>query len=93
MPIAYYQNEKPSFTNHEIQLKKGDSYYLFSDGYSDQFGGKNNLKIGTTKFQKMLYENHQETMIMQKQILEKELKNWMHESDQTDDILVMGIRV
>ena len=93
MPIGFYPNEKPSFTNHEIQLKDGDIFYLFSDGYIDQFGGKHGFKFKTVNFQKLLLKNHQKPMIIQKELLEQELSNWMKGYDQTDDILVMGVRV
>ncbi|MDF1550146.1 MAG: SpoIIE family protein phosphatase [Bacteroidales bacterium] len=93
MPIGFYPNEKPSFTNHEIQLKDGDIFYLFSDGYIDQFGGKHGFKFKTVNFQKLLLKNHQKPMIIQKELLEQELSTWMKGYDQTDDILVMGVRV
>ena len=93
MPIGYYPNEKPSFTNHEIQLKDGDIFYLFSDGFMDQFGGKKGFKYKASNFQNKLLEIHNKPMIIQKDILEQELKNWMKGHEQTDDILVMGVRV
>ena len=93
MPIGYYPNEKPSFTNHEIQLNDGDIFYLFSDGFMDQFGGKKGFKYKAGNFQKVLLENHNKPMIIQKELLEQELKSWMKGYEQTDDILVMGVRV
>ncbi|MEN8120860.1 MAG: two-component regulator propeller domain-containing protein [Bacteroidota bacterium] len=93
MPIGFYPNEKPTFTNHEIQLKDGDIFYLFSDGFMDQFGGKKGFKYKTGNFQKILYENHRKPMVVQKELLEQELKQWMKSYEQTDDILVMGVRV
>jgi len=93
MPIGYYPNEKPSFTNHEIQLKDGDIFYLFSDGFMDQFGGKKGFKYKVNNFQKLLSETHQKPMLIQKELLEQELENWMKGYEQTDDILVMGVRV
>ena len=93
MPIGYYPNEKPTFTNHEIQLKDGDIFYMFSDGYMDQFGGKKGFKYKASNFQKILMENHNKPMVIQKDKLEQELKNWMKGYEQTNDILVMGVRV
>jgi len=93
MPIGYYPNEKPTFTNHEIQLNDGDIFYLFSDGFMDQFGGKKGFKYKAPNFQKRLLENHNKPMVIQKELLEQELKNWMKGYEQTDDILVMGVRV
>ncbi len=93
MPIGYYPNEKSDFSNHEIQLKKGDIFYLFSDGFRDQFGGKKGFKYRASNFQRILVENHNKPMIIQKEMLEDELKSWMKAYEQTDDILVMGVRV
>jgi len=93
MPIGFYPNEKPTFTNHEIQLKDGDIFYLFSDGFIDQFGGKKGFKYKTPNFQKILKENHNKPMVIQKELLEQELKIWMQAHEQTDDILVMGVRI
>ncbi|RLD84904.1 MAG: hypothetical protein DRJ07_04245, partial [Bacteroidetes bacterium] len=93
MPIGYYPNEKPTFTNHEIQLKDGDVFFLFSDGYMDQFGGEKGFKYKSSNFQQFLFEHHSRPMILQKELLEQELKNWMKGHEQTDDILVMGVRV
>ncbi|RLD83686.1 MAG: hypothetical protein DRJ10_03000 [Bacteroidetes bacterium] len=93
MPIGYYPNEKPTFTNHEIQLKDGDVFYLFSDGFMDQFGGKKGFKYKASNFQQILFENHGRPMVIQMELLEQELSNWMKGYEQTDDILVMGVRV
>ena len=93
MPIGYYPNEKPSFVNHEIQLKNNDIFYLFSDGFADQLGGKKALKYKVSNFQKTLFENHNKPMVIQKEILESELQSWKNGYGQTDDILVMGVRV
>ncbi|MEN8120864.1 MAG: tetratricopeptide repeat protein [Bacteroidota bacterium] len=93
MPIGYYPNEKPSFTNHEIQLNSGDTFYLFSDGFMDQFGGRKGFKYKPGKFQQVLFENYKNPLVIQKELLEHELKNWMKGYEQTDDILVMGVRV
>jgi len=93
MPIGYYPNEKSDFSNHEIQLKKGDIFYLFSDGFRDQFGGKKGFKYRASNFQRILVENHNKPMIIQKEMLEDELKSWMNGYEQTDDIIVMGVRV
>ena len=93
MPIGFYPNEKPSFTNREIQLNEGDIFYLFTDGFMDQFGGEKGMKFKATNFQKILTENHNKPMQIQKEKLELELNTWMKGYEQTDDILVMGVRI
>ena len=93
MPIGYYLGEKASFTNHEIQLQKGDTFYLFSDGFMDQFGGKLGLKFKASDFQQLIIENHKKPLGVQHGIYEQALHDWMNGNQQTDDILVMGVKV
>ncbi len=93
MPVGYYPNEKPSFTNHELKLKKGDTIYLFTDGFMDQFGGKKGFKYMVANFQQFLLEISIRPMDVQETLLEQELEEWMNGWEQTDDILVMGVRV
>ncbi len=93
MPVGIQINEKASFTNHSVRLKKDDIIYLFSDGYIDQFGGETGTRLKASKFEELLTSiSH---LDMQSQ--HKKLKNfhleWKNGYDQIDDILVMGIRV
>ncbi|MBW8051585.1 MAG: tetratricopeptide repeat protein [Cytophagales bacterium] len=81
-----------SFTNHELKLKKGDTFYLFSDGYTDQFGGPDNERFMTARFQQLLLKINHLPMKKQHNILEKTFEEWKGSGKQTDDILVMGIR-
>jgi serine phosphatase RsbU (regulator of sigma subunit) len=93
MPLGYYQGRFKTFTNKDIQLEYGDVFYLFSDGYIDQKGGKNNKKFLSRKFKDLLIEIHQEPMREQKNILDKTIADWMGDNSQIDDILVIGVRV
>ncbi|TAF68083.1 MAG: hypothetical protein EAZ55_00585 [Cytophagales bacterium] len=86
-----YEKER-SYTKHTIQLSGNTHFYLFSDGYQDQFGGKHNKKFMITRFRSLLREIHQETLEKQYHILHKTLENWMEQNTQTDDILVLGFR-
>ncbi len=81
------------FTNHTIKLEKGDSVYLFTDGYADQFGGPNGKKFKYKKFQELLIEMQDNTMEEQKHILNYHHELWKGSLDQVDDILVIGIRI
>ena len=85
-------NKSDSFTMKEIEYKKGDIFYLFTDGYQDQFGGNFDKKFLTPKFHLTLLEIHKMPMQDQKNILGKKLIDWMGDNDQTDDITIMGIR-
>ena len=91
-PIGVHWQET-AFTNHVISLKKGDSFYVFSDGFVDQFGGNRRKKFKTRKFKNLLLEIHSEPMEMQKKILEETFEKWRGNIEQIDDVSVIGVRV
>ncbi len=93
MPISYSVRPKLTFTNHIIQLYKSDVIYLFTDGYSDQFGGNFDKKLKPYKFRNVLVEIFDKSMSEQKKILEDSLDNWKNGTAQIDDILVVGLRI
>ena len=93
MPLGYYPGSFKTFTNKDIQLEYGDVFYLFSDGFVDQKGGKDNRKFMSKNFKDLLLKIHQEPMHEQKNILDKTLADWIGENSQIDDILVIGVRV
>ena len=93
MPFGYYQRKARTFTNHDIHLEMGDTFYIFSDGFVDQKGGKDNKKYMSKNFKNLLLRIHDLPMFEQKNILEKTITDWMGDNAQVDDILVIGIRV
>ncbi len=93
MPIGIYIKEKESFTNHEVDLQKGDVFYIFSDGYQDQFGGEDGSKFKTKNFKILLSEIHTKPMLEQREILNKTIDQWRGKWEQVDDIILMGVRV
>lgn len=95
MPIGVHVHKKAPepFTNHDISLEKGDVFYLFSDGYHDQFGGEHKQKLKKSNFKNLLMDIHTEDMAQQKNILEEKHVNWRGQQLQIDDILVIGIKV
>ncbi len=93
MPIGIYVKEKESFTNNEIELQKGDVFYIFSDGYQDQFGGEDGRKFKTKNYKQFLLEIHQKPMAEQREILDKRIDEWRGDWEQIDDIIILGIRV
>jgi len=93
MPIGIYIKEKESFTNHEIDLQKGDVFYVFSDGFQDQFGGEDGSKFKTKKFKQLLLDIYQKPMSEQREILNKTIDQWRGKWEQVDDIIIMGVRV
>ena len=82
-----------NFANHQITIDKPTVLYLFSDGYKDQFGGKENTKFLTKKFHSLLLQIHELPMDEQRKILEMAFEEWKGEAGQTDDVLVMGFRI
>lgn len=93
MPIGKYVKQDKPFSPHLINYKKGDTVYLFSDGYHDQLGGPGYLKYGSKRFKQLLTNIHKLDFAEQKQILINEIETWMGENSQIDDILVMGFRL
>ncbi|MBE0675708.1 MAG: SpoIIE family protein phosphatase [Bacteroidales bacterium] len=93
MPIGIFYGEKGNFTNHIIKLEKGDTIYLFTDGYADQFGGEGHTKYKIKNLKLLLSSVHDLPMMEQKRILEEEFDRWRGIQEQVDDITVIGIRV
>jgi serine phosphatase RsbU (regulator of sigma subunit) len=92
MPIGISSRMNESFAFYDWELEKGISYYMFSDGYIDQFGGEHGRKFMKKKFKRLLLEIQDYPMSKQKELLDKNLRDWMGATPQIDDILVMGIR-
>jgi serine phosphatase RsbU (regulator of sigma subunit) len=93
MPIGIYIRKEKPFKSHNIRTSKGDCYYIFSDGYADQFGGENRKKFLARSFKKLLLSIHEKPMAEQREILVETLKQWMDGYEQVDDILVIGFRI
>lgn len=93
MPIGIYEQAVLPFKNHTIKLLKGDSFYLFSDGYVDQLGGPKRKTFRAINFRKLLLEIQDQPMENQKTILLENMALWQGEVEQIDDVLVMGIKI
>ncbi|TAE03255.1 MAG: histidine kinase, partial [Bacteroidetes bacterium] len=76
-----------------LKTQKDDIFYIFSDGFADQFGGEMNQKYMSKKFRKLLLEISALSLNEQKLVLENEFADWKGKNKQTDDILVMGIKI
>jgi len=92
IPIGYYE-KKGNFTLHETHIEKNDTIYLFSDGINDQFGGTQDKRFMIKQLKEILLFNHKKDMNRQMEILIEELNRWKGDLVQTDDILVLGIRI
>ncbi len=86
-------DDSKEFQQQEICFQSNDIYYLSSDGFADQFGERSNKKFMKRKFKELLASIHHHNLNNQQQLLEKELEQWRGKLEQTDDILVMGIRL
>ena len=84
--------ENNKFTNHEIILEKGDTIYIFSDGYSDQFGGPSGKKFKSSALKQLLINSQQLNMADQRELLNNSIEAWRGQHEQVDDILVIGTR-
>ncbi len=85
--------KEQTFKNHIIPIQKEDIIYVFSDGFSDQFGGPDGKKYKYRRFRHLLLNLHQLPMEKQHEILENNVIEWRGEQDQVDDILVIGIKI
>ena len=91
-PIGYHPNSH-LFTNHEIPLQKGDSIYIYSDGYADQFGGPKGKKLKYKQLDNLIICNYQLSMKDQKELLKKHFAEWKGVLEQVDDVCVFGVKV
>jgi serine phosphatase RsbU (regulator of sigma subunit) len=93
MPIGIFIKEKEEFTDHVIDIKSGDSLYLYSDGFQDQFGGENKKKFLPKNLNNLLLEISDKPAKRQKEILEETLQTWQGDEPQVDDIIVLGFKI
>jgi ligand-binding sensor domain-containing protein/serine phosphatase RsbU (regulator of sigma subunit) len=89
---VHFSAERKLFKSHKIFLQKNDIIYMFSDGYADQFGGPEGKKFKYRRFRHLLLTIHKLPMKKQQSILDASIEEWMGETEQVDDILVIGIR-
>ena len=85
--------KKTTFTTHEITIKKGDNFYMFSDGFPDQFGGIKEKKYMNKQFKKLLMTINPQPSSSKLKLLEKAFTDWKGEIEQLDDILVLGFEI
>jgi serine phosphatase RsbU (regulator of sigma subunit)/Tfp pilus assembly protein PilF len=81
------------YTNHRVQLQKGDCIYLFSDGYADQFGGPRGKKFKYNQLKDLLTSISQLPLDVQRSHIEKTFDSWKGQLEQIDDVVIIGVRV
>ena len=77
----------------KIKLKKNDTFYIFSDGFQDQFGGEKGMKFKTKNYKQLLLDIHHKPMAEQREILDTTIDRWRGKWEQVDDVIILGIRV
>lgn len=92
-PIGSYSEGNNEFSKHSFKLNKGDSVYLFSDGYADQFGGEKGKKFRYKQFKQLLLSVNSNSMEEQYKILDDSFMNWRGDLEQIDDVIVIGSRL
>jgi ligand-binding sensor domain-containing protein/serine phosphatase RsbU (regulator of sigma subunit) len=85
-------NTDAEFETHRINIEKGDTVYLFTDGYADQFGGEQMKKFKYTRLKEIILKVQNESMSQQRAILDHTIEKWRGDLDQLDDILIIGRR-
>ena len=91
-PIGYY-SKGTLFETRNLEIKKGDSLYMFSDGYVDQLGGENLKKFLPRRFRTLLAEINNKPMNERKEILMQKYNEWRGDYQQVDDIMILGLRM
>ncbi len=91
-PIGKFTENIP-FTTHHFELQKGDSVYIFSDGYVDQFGGEKGKKLKVKAFRELLLSIQDKDMDNQKITLDKAFEDWKGNLSQIDDVCIIGVRI
>ena len=91
--IASAVASEKGFTLNSIQLQKGDVFYLLSDGFSDQFGGKDGKKFKISRIKELLLQIHNKPVSEQHRIIETTIEEWRGDLEQIDDVMVIGVRV
>ncbi len=92
MPIGTHVGPEKAFSNFVIPLKKDDMVYLFSDGFQDQFGGERDAKYKSKPFKRLLHKISSEPAEVQAELLDSELEAWKGDTEQVDDIIILGMR-
>jgi serine phosphatase RsbU (regulator of sigma subunit) len=91
-PIGKFDNPT-NFKTHKIKLEKGDKFYIFSDGFADQFGGQKGKKLKTGKLRELILAQQSDSMQVQYDIMNKFFEMWKGSLEQVDDICLIGVSV
>jgi len=91
-PVGKHENRKP-FVTHSFEYRKGDTYFLFTDGFADQFGGPKGKKFKFKQFTELLLQNSELELSEVHEKLSKAFEDWKGKIEQLDDVTVIGLRL
>ena len=92
MSIGFKDVKEKAFEKTTLKFEEGDCFFMYSDGYPDQFGGPRNKKFKTRTLKEMLINGSANDMLEQKNNVQRRFKEWMGDKEQIDDILIMGFK-
>ncbi|MES2513170.1 MAG: tetratricopeptide repeat protein [Bacteroidota bacterium] len=92
MPVGIGE-KKEDFKSYGINAKKGDTLYLYTDGYADQFGGEKGKKFKYKTLNELILDNHTKLMVEQKHVLKNAFDGWRGHLEQVDDVCVIGLKL
>lgn len=93
MPVGVFLIEQESFTNKRIEVSPGDTFYIFSDGYVDQFGGPKGKKFKKKTLLNLLKDIYDRSMDEQLRLLNHNFEEWKGNNTQVDDVIMVGIKI
>jgi serine phosphatase RsbU (regulator of sigma subunit) len=91
-PIGKVDNPQP-FQTHTFELQPNDIFYVFSDGYVDQFGGVKGKKFKARAFRELLLSIQSEPMEKQRELIIEAFEKWRGDIEQVDDVCMIGVRI
>jgi ABC-type amino acid transport substrate-binding protein/serine phosphatase RsbU (regulator of sigma subunit) len=91
-PVGKYEHLQP-FNTTVLELEKGERFFLYSDGYADQFGGPSGKKFKGKNFKKLILDTVNESLSSQKEKLIQNFETWKGEMEQLDDVCVIGVEI
>ncbi len=93
MPVGKHMEHNKDFTDHSLLLEHGDVIYTFTDGIADQFGGPEGKKFKYRQLSDLLLSIHHLPMAEQREVIQKKVNEWKGNKDQTDDILIIAVKI
>lgn len=93
MPVGKHVNDKVPFSHQQLDIMPNDRFYLFTDGYKDQFGGEKNKKFGIKAFINLIKDTGNLPVNKQHEIFEQTFDHWKNGYNQVDDVLVICVEI